>query len=73
MDPTKFHLGHCKPCGKATYETRKAARQALHRYHPGAKNSSAYECPHTAGRWHYGRRPDGGRALIRYRRGERAS
>lgn len=46
----------CPVCGKGTYLSRKDARTAARRNHPGAR-LHAYECEPGSGRWHYGHLP----------------
>lgn len=43
-------LTHCTVCGKLVYATRKAAKAAARRAHPGER-MNAYRCN---GWWHYG-------------------
>jgi hypothetical protein len=45
--------GFCVPCGKYTYPTRKDAKAALRRAHPG-DHQTAYACPEGTGYWHFG-------------------
>ena len=47
-DPTP--LTHCTVCGKLVFPSRKAAKTAARRAHPGER-MNAYRCN---GWWHYG-------------------
>ncbi|WP_409186697.1 hypothetical protein F9C11_21650 [Amycolatopsis sp. VS8301801F10] len=48
----------CTRCEKKTWPSRRAARRAAKRHHPGHV-LNAYPCPHQHVGWHYGHlRPD---------------
>lgn len=56
----------CGWCGKLVFMTRKDARGAARRVHPGEHGMSAYECTHAladgiTGLYHYGHTMKGGR------------
>lgn len=44
----------CERCGKQGYQSRKAARRAARRFHPGERMST-YQCGDC---WHNGHAPD---------------
>lgn len=71
-DQPPARVGRCMPCDRAAYTSRKAARRAARTTLPGEANVSAYPCPSQPDLWHFGHRPSGGRAVLRWRR-ERAS
>lgn len=52
--PSPGYLGRCGECGKAAFETRRAARQYARRRYPGEPGLRAYPCPHRAEAWHVG-------------------
>ena len=61
-EPREASLGRCGYCGKFIYRSRKVAKKAADRIHPGA-HLRAYECHKAladgvAGRWHFGHLPD---------------
>lgn len=58
---TRRHQWYCAACRKATFVRRKDARRAARVYHPDDSNLSAYECPDSPGRWHYGHLKPGDR------------
>lgn len=51
----KDSFGKCEGCGKDCYRSRKAARTASKKHHPG-DHMRAYECLDApeVGCWHYG-------------------
>lgn len=56
-----YPVATCTWCDKGIYVSRKAAKRASKRHHPGS-TFNAYRCPATAGElWHYGTLPPGGR------------
>ncbi len=46
-------VGRCSACDKIAYWSRKLARQARRRLHPGDSVLHPYRCPET-GMWHLG-------------------
>lgn len=46
-------VGTCAGCGKQDYTSRKNARTAAKKAHPG-DSCNAYECPEGTGYFHYG-------------------
>jgi hypothetical protein len=65
---SNYRLQHpvstCTWCGKGSYTSRKAARNASRRHHPG-QPLNAYRCPVAEKIWHYGTLPPGGRDQAR--------
>lgn len=49
-----FPVDRCTACDKGCYPSRKHARAAARRHHPG-EHKQAYRCPHNPAIWHYGR------------------
>lgn len=47
-------VARCRECGKGCYPSRKQARSAARRNHPG-EHKQAYRCAADPRYWHYGR------------------
>jgi hypothetical protein len=59
-----YPVATCSWCDKGTYTTRKSAKRASRRHHPG-RVFNAYRCPIAPMLWHYGTLPPGGRQQAR--------
>lgn len=57
---TSHPVATCAWCQKGAYVSRRGAKRASRRHHPG-RNFCAYPCPVQATWWHYGTLPPGGR------------
>lgn len=49
-------VGWCRTHGKNLYRSRRAARRAARRFHPG-DHLSSYPCDEHSARWHIGHLP----------------